>query len=116
MIDLTAEQAWADYIADAGGSSSIPPDASIQLGLVTWPSGSADAPSASNETIVNGVAYLAFNELAYGYSVPSACRGTYLQAPGEASTPTPSSDSCVDWLFVDANTGHQIMETWQNVG
>jgi hypothetical protein len=113
---LTAEQAWADYVKVAGGSANIPSGVNIQLGLVTWPSGSADAPGASGETIVNGVAYVALNELAYGYSEPSPCRPTFLEAPGQPSAASSSSGSCVDWLFVDANSGQQIMETWQNVG
>ena len=114
---LTAEQAWADYVNVAGGSTSIPSAANIQLGLVTWPSGPADAPSADSETISNGVAYLALNELAYGYSEPSPCPPqNNIAAPGESSAASSSSGSCIDWLFVDANTGQQIMETWQNVG
>ena len=115
---LTAMQAWADYVSVAGGSASIPPGASIQLGLVTWPSGPADAPGAGSETISNGVAYVALNELAYGYSEPSPCRPDPFPAPGATvpSAASSSSGSCVDWLFVNANTGQQIMETWQNVG
>jgi hypothetical protein len=114
---LTAEQAWTDYVDEAGGSESIPGNVTIQLGLVDWPSGPADAPSAGNETISSGIAYIALNELAYGYSEPSTCPpSSYLQAPGESSTAQPSSNSCVDWLLVDANTGQQIMETWQNTG
>jgi len=114
---LTAEQAWTDYVNVAGGSTSIPSAANIQLGLVTWPSGPADAPSAGSETISDGVAHLALNELAYGYSEPSPCPPRYnMPAPGESSAASSSSGSCIDWLFVDANTGQQIMETWQLVG
>src|SRR5713101_7534793 len=114
---LTAEQAWADYVKVAGGSTSIPSVANVQLGFVTWPSGLADAPNAGSETISNGVAYLALNELAYGYSEPSPCPPqNNIATPGESSAASNSSFSCIDWLFVDANTGQQIMETWQNVG
>jgi len=115
---LTAERAWADYVKVAGGSTSIPSVANVQLGFVTWPSGLADAPNAGSETISNGVAYLALNELAYGYSEPSPCPPqNNIATPGESSAASSSSSgSCIDWLFVDANTGQQIMETWQNVG
>ncbi len=38
----------------AGGSTSIPSVPNVHLGLVTWPSGLADAPNAGSETISNG--------------------------------------------------------------
>lgn len=108
---LTAEQAWAEYAQVNGGSTTIPSGAAVQLGLLTMPSGPADAPGAGNQPTSNGLAYLALNELAYGYSEPTPCP----QSINPFVTTSPGA-SCVDWVFVDANTGKQIMETWQNVG
>src|SRR5213592_630936 len=44
------------------------------------------------------------NELAWGYATPALCSPRHL-GPG-LSPPPPSP--CTYWLFVDANTGHEI--------
>ncbi len=110
---LTAAQAWAKYALVAGGpttSTSIPSGYTVQLGLLSEPSGPADAPGAGNQQTSNGVAYLALNELAYSYSAHTGCP----QSTDPYVTTSPGA-SCIDWIFVDANTGQQIFETWQPV-
>jgi len=108
---LTVEQAYADYAQVPGGPASIPAGYTTQLGLVTEPSGPADAPGAANEQTVNGVAYVVLNELAYSYSATVSCP----PSTNPFVTNSPGA-SCIDWIFVDANTGQLIFETWQPVG
>jgi hypothetical protein len=96
--NLDPESAWAAY-AKLNGSTveSIPNDMTVQLGLLTLPVG----PVGPNNSYV----YTAKDQLAYGYSRPSC--------PVSLLGPAPSDSPCVEWLFLDANTGQQIDETWQ---
>jgi hypothetical protein len=103
---LTAQQAWQQYAEHLGSTvTAIPPDAAAHLGLYTEPAGPADAPGAAGLPVSNGTAYLALNQLAYGYSWHSCPISA-----GVASLPT---NPCTEWLFLNANTGRQIVETWQ---
>jgi hypothetical protein len=108
---LTAQQAWARYMRHIGNARVvIPSTVHVQLGLFTLPVGPATAPGTSHLTKVNGEAYTAYNELAYGYSSPSGCvtLNPRLMAPPGAR--------CLYWDFLDANTGLQIDSTYQKIG
>jgi hypothetical protein len=85
---LTAGEAWLHY-AKLNGSlvSSMPSMIDAQLGLLSLP------PTAENE-------------LAYGYSWDSCPVST---VDGSALVGTP----CIEWLFLDADSGRQIDDTWQ---
>jgi len=96
---MTADAAWAQY-AQLNGSSVtvIPSSVTVSLGSLTLPVG----PVGPNGSEV----YTAYNELAYGFSSHS-CPGTTLDVPQS------SDNACTEWLFLDANTGQQIDDTWQ---
>lgn len=103
---LTADQAWAQEAAAEGSSgTTIPPGVTVQLGLLTLPVGPANAESSGLVTS-NGTAYTALNQLAYGYSWHSCPMSTL---PNATLPPNP----CIEWEFLDANTGHLIDDTWQ---
>lgn len=96
---LTAEQAWAEYAQLNGDSSTtIPSSDTVTLGQLTLPIG----PTGPN----NSEAYTAYNELAYGYSWYSCPVSIGFQT-------TPPSSPCIEWNFLDAMTGQQIDETYQ---
>jgi hypothetical protein len=102
---LTAQQAWAQFIQQASGSSNtaIPSDVTVQLGLFTLPIGPDCGATCSGDPVQNGIAYTALNQLAYGYSSPGdTC------VRGNSANPLPDV-KCTDWVFVDANTGHMIV-------
>jgi hypothetical protein len=98
---LTARQAWAHYMRQLGypRHTALPSFIRVRLGLFTLPIG----PGGTGP-------YTAHNELAYGYSSPSACttRNPRVLFPRNAR--------CVYWDFLDANTGNQIESTYQAVG
>jgi hypothetical protein len=102
---LTAQQAWAQFIQQASGSSNtaIPSTVTVQLGLFTLPIGPDCGATCSGDPVQNGIAYRSLNQLAYGYSSPG---GTCVR--GNSATPLPNVP-CTDWVFVDANTGHMIV-------
>lgn len=100
---LTPQQAWARYIkstrVDASERSlAIPRNVAARLGVLTMPIG----PMGRHGTTT----YLAHNELVYGYSWH---RCPQSQAPGGTLPPNP----CIEWNFLNASTGAQIVETWQ---
>jgi hypothetical protein len=102
---LTAQQAWAQFIRQASGSSNtaIPSTVTVQLGLFTLPIGPDCGTTCSGDPVQDGIAYTASNQLAYGYSSPGdTC------VRGNSANPLPDV-KCTDWLFVDANTGHMIV-------
>ena len=73
-----------------------------QVGFYTLPAG-PNGPSGT-ETYIN------HNELAYGYSSPSACltlNPRLLPPPGAR---------CIFWTFLDASTGKQIVSSFQKIG
>jgi hypothetical protein len=103
---LTAEEAYAQFMQHAGAANTtIPSGTTVQLGLFTDPVGPDCGPECSNLTVQNGTAYTALNQLAYGYSW-HACP---VSVGGGSVPPNP----CIEWLFLDANTGKQIIITWQ---
>ena len=108
---LTADQAWAQYAQLNGWDTTIPSGVTVQLGLVSVPVGPATAPGAAGLPTSNGTAYVAHDDLAYGYSSPSACP----PSTNPYVTQSPAS-SCLHWTFIDASTGRQIVETWQPAG
>lgn len=97
---LTAAQAWAAYMRHIGHSDlAIPTSVTARLGLFTLPLGPREAGVVQS--------YRAHNELAYGFSWHS-CPISLNPAVRK-----PPPGPCIEWNFVDANTGTQIAETWQ---
>jgi hypothetical protein len=98
---MTAQQAWAAYtqVNTSYSDSAIPSTVTVQLGLLTLPLGST-GPGGSE-------AYAAQNELVYGYSWHSC------PASRNPNVQTLPPNPCIEWNFLDANTGRQIDETWQ---
>lgn len=121
---LTGWQAWVRFARLNGSRSTVMPSAvRVQLGLFTLPVGPADAPSTSHLVKVNGEAYTAHNELAYGYSSPSRCptigipglSGRHRHTAPYVRRP-PRDARCLFWTFLNANSGKQIVSTWQTIG
>jgi hypothetical protein len=98
---LTAAQAWAAYtqVDTSYGSSQIPANVSVELGLLTLPLGPSGANGSEN--------YTADNELVYGFSWHNC------PASRNPKAQTLPPNPCVEWNFLDANSGSQIDETWQ---
>ena len=89
---MTASQAWAAFARlNDSGSRAIPARVSPQLGLLTLPT--------------------ARNELAWGYHW-HACSSIVPSPPPGATAPA-SPVYCTEWLFLDAKTGAQMDQTWQ---
>lgn len=108
---LTAQQAWARYMHHPADSrAGIPSGVHARLGLFTLQVGPAKLPVPNDLPKAGGKAYSALDELAYGYSSPSACVtiNPRLVAPPDAH--------CVFWTFLNANTGQQIDSTFQQIG
>jgi len=99
---LTARQAWGRYtVADNGygRNAPIPANVTVDIGLLTLPIG----PSGPNGSEI----YTVHNQLVYGYSwhqCPASRNPKVKKLP-----PNP----CIEWLFLNANTGYQIDETFQ---
>lgn len=128
---LTAQQAWQRYSEHLGSSvTTIPSSVTARLGLFTLEAAPADDPEATGLPKSNGKAYTALNQLAYGYSwhscppvmhAPSITpRATTTQsAPARPSTASEPASAprlrtpCIAWLFLDANNGRMIVQTWQ---
>lgn len=110
---LTAQQAWRRYARSARSHrTSIPAGVTARLGLFTLPVGTADNPAivagADNGLTISGdEAYSSLNQLVYGYSWHSC--PLIAGGPGMSTPPSP----CIEWLFLEANTGRMIVETWQ---
>lgn len=98
---LTAQQAWAKYTqADRSyRSPAIPANMTAHLGLLTLPLGPS-GPGGSE-------AYTAHNELVYGYSWHSC---PVSRNPRVKKLPP---NPCTEWNFLNASTGQQIDQTWQ---
>lgn len=96
---LSAQQAWARYtkVDTTYTTAAIPRNVSVHLGVLTIPIG----PTGPNGT----EAYLVHNKLVYGYSWHSC--------PPSTSGATLPPNPCIEWNFLNANTGHQIVETFQ---
>jgi hypothetical protein len=98
---LTPSQAWARYVKvnTSYHGSAIPRGVSVQLGLLTLPIGRTGPHGAE--------AYLAHNELVYGYRWHQCPQSQ--GPPGSTLPPNP----CIEWNFLNASTGGQIVQTWQ---
>jgi hypothetical protein len=98
---MTAQQAWATYtkVDTSYSTSEIPSNVSVSLGLLTLPLG----PSGPNGT----EAYTARDVLTYGFSWHNCPVSRNPRAP------SPQSNPCIEWNFINADTGQQIDDTWQ---
>jgi hypothetical protein len=95
---ISAQEAWAQYATLNGSKkTTIPADVSVRLGLLTIPLG---GPSP-----YPGEGYTARDELTWGYSHHSC--------PVVMGGFSPPPNPCIEWLFLDANSGHMIEDTWQ---
>jgi hypothetical protein len=98
---LTAAQAYARSTGRRGRQvTAIPANVTAHLGLLTEPEG----PLGPGGKVV---AYSPGGQLVYGFSwhsCPVSMNPRVRRLP-----PNP----CVEWNFIDANTGHQIDDTWQ---
>jgi hypothetical protein len=122
---LTAQQAWQRYAKHLGSSrTTIPSSVTARLGLFTLEASPADDPASARLPKSGGKAYIALNELAYGYSWHSC--PVFSPGPASARQGAPASASrgaralapmphtpCIAWLFLNARTGRQIVQTWQ---
>lgn len=113
-IDRTAGVA---ALAELNSSkrTTIPSFVTVRLGFLTLAVGPADAPGAGRLVHHGSKAFTAYNELAYGFSAPSGC-APMLPPSGGAQLPARSGAHCVEWTFLNANTGKQIDSTWQKIG
>lgn len=96
---LTPKQAWARYVKVDTSYRGSPIPRNVRLGLLTMPIGPIGPGGAE--------AYLAHNELAYGYSWHQCPQS---QGPSGSTVP---SNPCIAWNLISATTGRQIVETWQ---
>jgi hypothetical protein len=93
---LTVQQALDAYTGES--NFQLPDGVSVALGLFTLPIGPDCGPSCSNgNTVVNGIAYTVYQQLAYGFMVNRCPAGS-----------TRPDWQCQQWLFLDANTGQDI--------
>ena len=98
---MTAQQVYKDFMRHLGARRAnwaIPANVEVQLGLFTLPVGLA----ANGRKL-----YVAHNVLAYGYSWHSC---PVSRNPRVKKLPP---NPCREWNFLDANTGAQIVQTWQ---
>jgi hypothetical protein len=121
---LTAQQAWRHYAEQAGSSvTAVPAFVTAQLGLFTLEASPADDPESAGLPTSDGKAYTALNKLSYGYSwhsCPPLMGGPSLaprvrgsSSPDVRGSATLPPNPCVAWLFLNANTGRMIVQTWQ---
>ncbi len=99
---LTPQQAWARYVKvnTSYHSSAIPRAVvSVRLGLLTLPIGRLGPQGTES--------YLAHNKLVYGYSSHQCPQSQ--GPPGSTAPPNP----CIEWNFLSASTGRQIVDTYQ---
>jgi len=101
---LSPEEAYRGY---SGDFSDIPKDWTWQLGSLTLPLGSEPSDG-----------YTAKDEYVYAFTVP-ACGPKIVPPPVGGDTrrasqekPQHSDSACMQWLFVDATTGHMVDMTW----
>ena len=94
----SADEVFAVFAAHNGSSlTATPAGVTAQLGRLTLPIGPCGP--------VGAVAYHANGQLVWAFSWPSTPPVTF---PGEAQ-PAPSTE----WLFLDAATGAEVDQTWQ---
>jgi hypothetical protein len=90
---MTAGQAWALFSRHES-NKAIPPGTKVRLGLLTSLIGPYCGVECDNSIVQNGMAYLAKNQLAYGYS--------WLAFPHRHLRR-------MNWIFLDASTGQMII-------
>jgi hypothetical protein len=128
---LTAQQAWHRYAEQARSrNTTIPSFVIAQLGLFTLKASPPGDPETAGLPGPDGKFYTPRNELPYGYSwhscppvmgvpSPGPRAATTQSAPARPSATSESASAprppnpCVAWLFLDANTGRMIVQTWQ---
>ena len=104
---LTAEQAFAQQRRRNGRSViPIPSGVTVRLGLLTILAGPTN-PHTGHVVTKDGIAYAALNELAWGYTWRWCPMSRNPLRPGRVRGP------CTRWNFLDANTGREIDENWQ---
>ena len=97
---IEAAVAWRRYARNEGSSvTQVPRAVTVQLGLLTLPIG-PNGPNSS-ET------YKAKDELTWGFNWHTCPVMTLANASPSADNP------CIEWLLLNAKTGTQIDETWQ---
>ncbi len=98
---LTPQEAWGKFMRRISNTKPprIPANVSVQLGLLTLPIGPIGRHGTEK--------YAAHNELVYGYSWHSCPVSMNPNHPKLLANP------CIEWNFIDANTGRQIDLTWQ---
>ena len=102
MPALTAAQAFAQWVQQAGGThTTIPADTTVKLGLLTLPVGPYCGAECHGLIVHDGIAYTVRNQLAYGYGSPAFPH----RRTGR-----------MNWLFLDASTGQMIVAVLQRVG
>lgn len=107
---LTAQQALDRFellSTHRNAHAKIPSYVAAYLGLLTWPVGPDCGAECRNLIIRNGIAYSAFNELTYGYSVHRC------PASRNPNVRTLPPNPCIEWTFLNANTGKLIYITSQ---
>jgi len=101
---LTAAQAFATW----SPGTAVPSDVSVQLGLLSVLVGPDCGAECENGNIVQGgMVYSALNQLAYGFEWSTSCLSLGPDAPQQPP------GGCIQWNFIDANTGHQIIVAYQ---
>jgi len=104
---LTAEHAFAQQRRRNGRTViPIPAGVTVRLGLLTILAGRTN-PHTGHVVTKDGIAYAALNELAWGYASHWCPMSRNPQRPGRVKGP------CTRWNFLDANTGREIDENWQ---
>lgn len=93
---LTAEEAYARYASLLGADTVLPAAEQAHLGRVTIPIG-AGTPEQ----------YLAKDQLTWAFT-SHQCPPSTLPSP-DSATPGP----CIEWVFLDAETGREIQTDWQ---
>jgi hypothetical protein len=88
----SAEDAWAVYSRGAP-SQEVPSDMTVRLGLL----------NGSGET----------NRLVWSYeeSTIRSCMYSALPSPPPGVTFSPRPPDCLGWTFLDANSGHHVLDT-----
>lgn len=93
---LSSDAAFQVYARLNDSNAGSPPKGvNVQLGRLTLPVGSGEPD-----------AYIANDQVVWAFSWPSCPPTTLPKA-------TATSGPCVEWLFLDANSGAEVDQTWQ---
>ena len=88
----SAEEAWAVYSRGAP-SEEVPSEMTIRLGLLNG--------SGETDRLV----------WAYEESTVRSCMYSGLPSPPPGVTFSPRPPDCIGWTFLDANSGHHVLDT-----